>query len=260
MLVVVTWLDETIIEVSHSIGGLECAEFHFGACQRGVLFVLEIGIGGSVEHIGRNGTTIFEADELAGAGCRVVGVGVIDLCKLFVYLDAMTAFGLGDAYYFQTFRTFRTFQTLQTLQTTRDLYRVQVAFERTVSSCHEIKEFASRVDSDNRSDVVLALGQRQADDFVASDVVEISLHIAVAFAEPDETVVGAGEEVGGVLGFDIAVGTLGEECSHEIACLNIIDVHLHMVLQTVEFGHEYLMAVGTPGDAGQVMIGLRFGL
>ena len=67
--------------------------------------------------------------------------------------------------------------------------------------------------ADNRSDVVFALGQRQADDFVASDVVEISLHIAVAFAEPDETVVGAGEEVGGVLGFDIAVGTLGEDKS-----------------------------------------------
>ena len=76
------------------------------------------------------------------------------------------------------------------------------------------------------------MGQRQADDFVTSDVVEISLHIAVAFAEPDETVVGAGEEVGGVLGFDIAVGTLGEECAHEVACLNIVDVHLHVVLQT----------------------------
>ena len=33
-----------------------------------------------------------------------------------------------------------------------------------------------------------------------------------------------------------------------------------VVLQTVEFGNENLTAVGTPGDAGQVMIGLRFGL
>ena len=70
-----------------------------------MLFVLEIGIGGSVEHFGRDWTTIFEADQLAGARCRVVGVGVIDLCKLFVYLDAMTALSLGDTCYFRTFQT-----------------------------------------------------------------------------------------------------------------------------------------------------------
>ena len=158
----------------------------------------------------------------------------------------MTAFGLGDTCYFRTF---------QTLQTTRYFYRVQVAFERTVGSRHKIKVFSSGVDSDNRSDVVLALSQRQADDFVASDVVEISLHIAVAFAEPDETVVRAREEVGGVLGLDISVGCLDKQRAHVVAGRHVIDVHLHVVLQTVEFGNENLTAVGTPYYVGQIMVG-----